>query len=73
MSVVARIRERPIELALEWGSVFTCVGLFVGSLVLLASGPPQGTGTAWLVLIGAGAVFVLFWTAIYPLYARVRY
>ncbi|RQG94683.1 hypothetical protein [Natrarchaeobius chitinivorans] len=68
--LLAQFREHPVALTLEVGSVLVCVLLFVGVLVLLASGPPTGTATPWLAVVGIGAAFVLFWTALVPLYER---
>jgi len=69
-NLAAQFRAHPVATVLELGSVFVCLLLFVGTLGLLSSGPPTGTGTPWLVLIGVGAVFVVFWTVIAPLYER---
>ena len=71
--IAAQFRAHPVATVLELGSVLVCFLLFAGTLVLLSSGPPTGTGTPWLVLIGIGAVFVVFWTALVPLYERFVY
>ncbi|ARS89838.1 hypothetical protein [Natrarchaeobaculum aegyptiacum] len=81
--LLAQFREYPVATTLEVGSVVVCIVLFVGTLGLLALGPPvvpgtdtgPATGTAttpWLALVGVGAAFVLFWTALVPLYERLR-
>ncbi|OVE83642.1 hypothetical protein [Natronolimnobius baerhuensis] len=70
-SIVAQFRAHPVATTLEVGSVIVCVFLFVATFLLLASGPPVGAGMPWLVIIGVGAVFVVFWTALVPLYERV--
>lgn len=85
-SFLARFREFPVATAIELGSVLVCLGLFVGTFVVLASGPPAavtgaGTGasagtrtaTPWLAIIGTGAAFVVFWTALVPLFERFYY
>ncbi|NGM68858.1 hypothetical protein G6M89_07510 [Natronolimnobius sp. AArcel1] len=69
-SIVAQFRAHPIATTLEVGSVLVCIFLFIATFALLASGPPVGAGTPWLVVIGIGAVFVVFWTALVPLYER---
>ncbi len=66
------IDEHPVAAFLEIGSLVTCVGLFVGTLYALATGLPTGTGGIWLLIVVVGALFVLFWTALVPLYERVR-
>lgn len=78
------VRSLPIAAALELGSVLVCVGLFVGTFVVLVGGPPAVTGTAsgagagnqvplpWLAIIGTGTAFVVFWTALVPLFQRVQ-
>ena len=68
--IVAQLRERPVAAALELGSVLVCAVLFVATFLLLATGPPVGTGTPWLAVVAVGAAFVLFWTALVPLYER---
>ncbi|MFA9427410.1 hypothetical protein [Natronorubrum sp. A-ect3] len=68
--LVAQIRAVPIAAVLELGSVLVCVLLFLGTLVLLSSGPPTGRGDLWLALIGLGTAFVVFWTVLVPLYER---
>ncbi|RQG92951.1 hypothetical protein EA462_01665 [Natrarchaeobius halalkaliphilus] len=65
-----RFRSHPVATTLELGSVITCVFLFIGTFVLLASGLPRGVGTPWLVIVTVGAAFVVFWTALVPLYER---
>ncbi|SFC17094.1 hypothetical protein SAMN05444422_105112 [Halobiforma haloterrestris] len=81
-SLVARFRSHPIATTLELGSVVVCLALFVTTFALLLSGAPAtgaagartGTAeTAWLAVVGVGAVFVLFWTALVPLYERLVY
>ena len=69
LSVVARFRAHPIATTLELGSVLVCVCLFVGTFAVLATVPPE-RATPWLAISGVGAAFVLFWTAIVPLYER---
>lgn len=71
--VVAQFRAHPVATALEVGSVIVCLFLFLGTIGLLATGPPVGRGMQWLVLIAIGAVFVVFWTAIVPVYERYLY
>ena len=68
--IVAQLRERPVAAALELGSVLVCALLFVVTFLLLAGGPPTGTGAPWLAIIAVGAAFVVFWTAVVPLYER---
>ena len=70
VSVVARFRAHPIATALELGSVLVCVCLFVATFAVLATAPPERAATPWLAIVGVGAAFVLFWTAIVPLYER---
>ncbi|MFP8951344.1 hypothetical protein ACLI4Z_00025 [Natrialbaceae archaeon A-arb3/5] len=70
--LVEQFRAHPVATTLELGSVLVCVLLFVGTVALLTSGLPQGTGTPWLVLVGVGAAFVVFWTVLVPLYERTR-
>ncbi|WP_137291091.1 hypothetical protein [Natronorubrum halophilum] len=72
-SLAAQFRAHPVATALELGSVLVCFLLFVGTLALLSSGPPVGRGGPWLALIGTGAVFVVFWTVLVPLYERFLY
>ncbi|WP_226482136.1 hypothetical protein [Natrinema amylolyticum] len=69
-SIVARLRDYPVAAVLELGSVLVCCLLFAGTFVLLSSGAPTGRGDPWLALIGVGVAFVLFWTALVPLYER---
>lgn len=71
--IAAQFRAYPVATTLEFGSLFACLGLFLGTVALLSSGPPTGTGTPWLVLIGIGTAFVLFWTVIVPVYERHLY
>ena len=71
--IAAQFRAHPIATAIEVGSVLVCVALFAATLSLLVSGPPTGRGDAWLALIGVGAFFVVFWTALVPLYERLVY
>ena len=59
-----------IATALELGSVLVSCLLFAGTFLLLASGPPTGSGEPWLALIGVGTAFVLVWTVVVPLYER---
>ncbi|ELY98121.1 hypothetical protein [Natrialba asiatica] len=82
--LVGTVRSFPIAAALELGSVLVCLGLFVGTFAVLVSGPPAVTSTAggagagsqvplaWLAIIGTGAAFVVFWTALVPLFQRVQ-
>ncbi|THE64556.1 hypothetical protein D8Y22_12055 [Salinadaptatus halalkaliphilus] len=70
--LVAQFRAHPVATTLEVGSVCTCIVLFVGTIALLASGPPTGTAIPWLAVVAVGAAFVLFWTALVPIYERVR-
>ncbi|MWV41513.1 hypothetical protein [Natrialba sp. INN-245] len=69
-NLAAQFRDHPVATTLELGSVFVCFVLFVGVLALLTTGPPAETGTPWLALVVVGASFVLFWTALVPLYER---
>ncbi|QSX00697.1 hypothetical protein [Haloterrigena alkaliphila] len=71
--IAAQFRAHPVATALEVGSLLVCVGLFAATLALLVSGAPTGRGDAWFALIGVGAVFVVFWTALVPLYERLVY
>ncbi|SEH17721.1 hypothetical protein SAMN04487967_3361 [Natronorubrum sediminis] len=71
--LAARLRGYPLATILELGSVVVCALLFLGTLALLASGPPAGRGDPWLALIALGAAFVVFWTALVPLYERYLY
>ncbi|OAQ53042.1 hypothetical protein HTG_09430 [Natrinema mahii] len=68
--IVAQFRAHPVATVLELGSVLVCCLLFAGTFVLLSTGVPTGRGDPWLVLIGIGVAFVLFWTALVPLYER---
>ncbi len=68
--IAARIREYPAAAIFELGSVLVCLLLFAGTFVLLSTGVPTGRGDPWLALIGVGVAFVLFWTALVPLYER---
>ncbi len=70
-SLAAQFRAHPIATTLELGSVLVCVLLAGWTLILLASVPPQASPTAWLAIVVLGAAFVLFWTAIVPLYDRL--
>ena len=70
--IAARFRAHPVATALEIGSVLVCILLFLGTVALLATGLPTGTGTPWLAVVVVGAAFVLFWTALVPLYERFR-
>ncbi|RQG97400.1 hypothetical protein [Natrarchaeobius oligotrophus] len=70
--LAARFRAHPVATTLELGSVLICALLFVGTFVLLSSGPPRGDATPWLAIVAVGAGFVLFWTALVPLYERIR-
>ncbi|MFC4540709.1 hypothetical protein ACFO5R_02055 [Halosolutus amylolyticus] len=72
MSLVAQFRAHPIATTLELGSVLVCCLLFFGTFVALATVPPSQSTTPWLAIVGVGAAFVLFWTAIVPLYERTR-
>ncbi|ELZ19100.1 hypothetical protein [Natrinema limicola] len=71
--IVAQVREYPVAMALELGSILVSCLLFFGTFVLLARGAPTGTGEPWLVLIGVGTAFVLVWTVVVPLYERTLY
>ena len=71
--IAARYRAHPVATVLEVGSVIVCLFLFTGTLALLTTGAPTGRGDPWLVLIGVGAFFVVFWTALVPLYERLAY
>lgn len=70
VELAALAREHPVAAALEIGTLLACVVLFVGTIALLASGPPAGRGDPWLVLIALGAAVVLLWTVFAPLYER---
>ncbi|AEH35856.1 hypothetical protein [Halopiger xanaduensis] len=70
VSIVARFRERPLATALEVGSVLLCCLLFVVTFVLLLNEPPAGGERPWLAIVAIGTVFVVFWTALVPLYER---
>ncbi|WP_265109366.1 hypothetical protein [Halosolutus halophilus] len=69
-SFAAQFRSHPIATTLELGSVLVCCLLFFGTFVALATVPPSRSATPWLAIVGVGAAFVLFWTAIVPLYER---
>ncbi|ELY54900.1 hypothetical protein [Natronolimnohabitans innermongolicus] len=71
--IAAQFRAHPVATLLELASVVVCIGLFLGTLLLLSSGAPTGRGGPWLALIGVGAVFVVFWTALVPIYERLVY
>ncbi|TYL39621.1 hypothetical protein CV102_04845 [Natronococcus pandeyae] len=68
--LAARLRARPIAATIELGSLLVCCLLFVGTVSLLASGAPTGSGGPWLLIVGVGAAFVVFWTVLVPLYER---
>ena len=65
-------REHPVAVALELGSLATCVFLLAGVALAVASGPPVGRGGPWLAVIVLGAGFVCFWTLVWPLFDRLR-
>ncbi|WP_247003408.1 hypothetical protein [Halosolutus gelatinilyticus] len=68
--LVARFRAQPIAAVLELGSALLCFLLFIGTFVALATVPPADP-TPWLAIVCVGAAFVVFWTAIVPLYERL--
>ncbi|WP_306054667.1 hypothetical protein [Natronococcus wangiae] len=68
--LAARLRACPVAATIELGSLLVCCLLFAGTVGLLASGPPAGVGWSWLLVVGVGASFVVFWTALVPLYER---
>ncbi|AFZ72877.1 hypothetical protein [Natronobacterium gregoryi] len=79
-NLAARFRRHPIATTLEVGSVVVCLLLFAATFVLLGGSPltataqpTSGAETPWLVIVVVGAVFVLFWTALVPLYERYLY
>lgn len=71
-AIVDQFCEYPLATIRDIGSVLVCCLLFAGTFVLLSSGVPTGRGQPWLVLIGVGVAFVLFWTALVPLYEWSR-
>lgn len=70
--VATAARERPIDAALEFGSLAVCVALLFGTVLAVASGPPTGRGGVWLAVTVVGAAFALFWTLAVPLYDHFR-
>ena len=72
-TLLAGVREHPIAVTLEVGTLLACVFLFVGTFLAMASGPPMGGGGLWLVVVVVGATLVVLWTAIVPVYERLWY
>lgn len=68
--LAAQLRAHPVAATIELGSLLVCCLLFVGTVGLLASGAPTGSGRPWLLIVGVGAAFVVFWTVLVPLYER---
>lgn len=68
----AAARENPVAVALELGSLATCVLLLFGLVIAIASGPPVGRGGLWLAVIVVGAGFVCSLTLVWPLFDRLR-
>lgn len=68
--LAAQFRAYPVATTIELGSILVCPLLIVGTIALLSSGPPVGAGQPWLLIIGVGTAFVLFWTVLAPLYER---
>ncbi len=66
-----RFRAHPVAATIELGSFLGCFALVFATLVAVASGPPAGSLEAdwlWLAIVAAGGFFVVFWTALVPLY-----
>ncbi|WP_254864451.1 hypothetical protein [Halovivax gelatinilyticus] len=71
-SIVADFRRHPVVATLEYGSLATCVALLIGVVAAIATGNPDYPGGIWLAVVVVGAVFVCFWTVLWPVYERLR-
>ncbi|MCU4926972.1 hypothetical protein OB905_13435 [Halobacteria archaeon AArc-dxtr1] len=69
---LALARENPAAAALNFATAGCCLLLFAGTIALLATGLPTGTGQPWLAVIALGALVALLWTVLVPLYQRWR-
>ncbi|MFU8867701.1 hypothetical protein [Natronococcus sp.] len=68
--VGARLQANPVAATIELASVCVAALLLVGTVSLLLGGFPIGAQWPWLLVVGVGAAFVLFWTALVPAYER---
>lgn len=68
--VGARVRANPVAATIELASVCVAALLLVGTVSLLLGGLPIVAEWPWLLIIGVGAAFVLFWTVLVPAYER---
>ncbi|ELY64012.1 hypothetical protein [Natronococcus jeotgali] len=68
--VGARLRANPVAATIELASVLVSILLLVGTLALLLGGFPIDAEWPWLLVVGVGAAFVVFWTALVPAYER---
>ncbi|ELY59485.1 hypothetical protein C491_06733 [Natronococcus amylolyticus DSM 10524] len=68
--VGARLRANPVAATIELASVCIAALLLVGTVSLLLGGLPIVAEWPWLLIIGVGAAFVLFWTVLVPTYER---
>ncbi|MFP8891146.1 hypothetical protein ACLI4U_15460 [Natrialbaceae archaeon A-CW2] len=68
-----RFRAHPVAATIELASFLGCFVLAIGTFVAISSGAPTGSpgdDWLWLAVIAGGGVFVVFWTALVPLYER---
>ena len=69
-SLLADVRDQPIAVTLEVGTVVLCVLVFLATFSALAAGPAIAPDGLWLAVIVVGAALVVLWTAIVPVYER---
>jgi hypothetical protein len=63
-----QFREAPVLVSLSLGSLLACVGLFFGTMALLALGYTDGTRPLWLAVIAVGVAVTVLWNVLYPVY-----
>ncbi|MFD1646688.1 hypothetical protein [Haloarchaeobius litoreus] len=67
-SLADQFRAAPVLVSLSLGSLLACVGLFFGTMALLALGYTDGTRPLWLAVVVVGVAVTVLWNVCYPLY-----
>ncbi|WP_435348174.1 hypothetical protein [Haloarchaeobius sp. HRN-SO-5] len=70
-SLSAQFREASVLVSLSLASLLACIGMFVGTMVLLVVGFDRSTDVLWLTVVGVGVGVTVLWNVLFPLYDRV--